>query len=37
VYGPGGYTFRDFVRVGAPLTILYIIICVTFIAWYYPI
>jgi di/tricarboxylate transporter len=37
VYGPGGYTFRDFVRVGAPLTILYIIICITFIAWYYPI
>jgi di/tricarboxylate transporter len=35
VYGPGGYTFRDFVKVGAPFTLLYIIICVSFISWYY--
>lgn len=35
VYGPGGYSFRDFVRVGAMLTLLYIVICVSFISYYY--
>jgi di/tricarboxylate transporter len=37
VYGPGGYTFRDFVRVGTLLTVLYIVVCVTFISFYYNI
>jgi di/tricarboxylate transporter len=35
VFGPGGYTFKDFVRVGAPFTVLYAVICVSFICWYY--
>lgn len=35
VFGPGGYTFKDFVKVGAPLTLLYIIVCVSFITYYY--
>jgi di/tricarboxylate transporter len=35
VYGPGGYTFKDFVKVGALLTALYVVICITFIGWYY--
>jgi di/tricarboxylate transporter len=35
VYGPGGYTFRDFLKVGTPLTIIYIIISITFIAYFY--
>jgi di/tricarboxylate transporter len=35
VYGPGGYTFKDFVKVGAPFTILYAVICISFIAWFY--
>ncbi len=35
IYGPGGYTFRDFVKVGVPLTILYTIICITFISIFY--
>lgn len=35
VYGPGGYSFKDFTRVGAPLTIIYTIICIGFISWYY--
>lgn len=35
VYGPGGYTFRDFMRVGGPLTIIYTVICIGFIAYYY--
>jgi di/tricarboxylate transporter len=25
VYGPGGYNFKDFIKIGAPLTILYMI------------
>ncbi len=35
VYGPGGYTFRDFFRVGAILTLLYIVICIGFISYFY--
>jgi di/tricarboxylate transporter len=35
VYGPGGYTFKDFVRVGTPLTVIYAVICIAFIAWFY--
>lgn len=35
VYGPGGYSFKDFTRVGTPLTLLYTIICIAFITWYY--
>lgn len=35
VYGPGGYSFKDFLRVGAPLTLLYTILCVGFIAYFY--
>lgn len=28
VYGPGGYTFKDFLRIGLPLTIIYMIVAV---------
>jgi di/tricarboxylate transporter len=35
VYGPGGYTFRDFIRVGTLLTLFYIVVCVGFISWFY--
>jgi di/tricarboxylate transporter len=35
VYGPGSYTFRDFLRVGTPLTVLYVVICITFISYFY--
>jgi len=35
VYGPGGYSFRDFIRVGTPLTVLYAVICIGFISFYY--
>ncbi len=37
IYGPGGYSFRDFARVGVPLTIIYTAICITFISIYYNI
>jgi di/tricarboxylate transporter len=35
VYGPGGYSFKDFIRVGTPLTLLYVLICIGFISYYY--
>ena len=35
VYGPGGYSFKDFFKVGLPLTVIYMITCIGFIAWYY--
>lgn len=35
IYGPGGYTFRDFMRVGAPLTLIYTVICLVFISYFY--
>jgi di/tricarboxylate transporter len=35
VYGPGGYTFKDFLRVGGPLTVLYTLICIGFISYWY--
>jgi len=35
VYGPGGYTFRDFIKVGTPLTFLYCLVCIVFISHYY--
>jgi di/tricarboxylate transporter len=35
VFGPGGYKFKDFVRVGAPLTLIYMIVCISFISFYY--
>lgn len=35
VYGPGGYTFKDFFKVGTPLTLLYTVLCITFISYFY--
>ena len=35
VYGPGGYTFRDFFKVGSPLTVMYILLCISFISYFY--
>lgn len=35
IYGPGGYTFRDFVKAGAILTLLYVVICIGFISFFY--
>ena len=31
VYGPGGYTFKDYFKVGLPLTLLYAAVCISFI------
>ena len=35
VYGPGNYTFKDFFRVGFPLTIIYMLITVTVLYYLY--
>jgi di/tricarboxylate transporter len=35
VYGPGGYTFRDFLKVGTPLTLMYTVLCIAFISYFY--
>jgi len=35
VYGPGGYSFKDFFRVGAPLTIIYMVVTVTILTIIY--
>lgn len=35
VFGPGGYTFRDFFRFGLPLTILYMVVAVTMLSLIY--
>jgi di/tricarboxylate transporter len=36
VYGPGGYRFTDFVRIGGPLTILYWILATLLIPRFFP-
>ena len=35
VYGPGGYSFRDFMRIGLPLTLLYMTVAVTILSLIY--
>ena len=33
VYGPGGYSFRDYMKVGLPLTVIYLAVCVGMLGW----
>ncbi len=35
VYGPGGYKFKDFIRVGTPLTIIYGIVTIIIMSFMY--
>jgi di/tricarboxylate transporter len=35
IYGPGGYEFKDFFRIGVPFTLIYSLICIVFISLYY--
>ena len=35
VYGPGGYNFRDFFRIGFPLTLIYMVFTVLILSWLY--
>lgn len=36
VYGPGGYRFTDFVKVGAPLNLLCMVTSMLALAWFWP-
>jgi di/tricarboxylate transporter len=35
VYGPGGYSFKDYLRIGWPLTALYLVVCVIILGLWY--
>ncbi len=35
VYGPGGYNFKDFFRIGWPLTLIYMVVTVTILSCMY--
>ena len=37
IYGPGGYKFRDFLKVGLPFTFLYSVLTILFILFYYKV
>jgi di/tricarboxylate transporter len=36
VVEPGGYSFGDFVRVGVPLTVIVLAVCVALVPWLFP-
>jgi di/tricarboxylate transporter len=36
VYGPGKYEFWDFLKVGAPLTVLIYLIAILLVPWAWP-
>ena len=36
VYGPGGYSFMDYVKAGAPLKLVFWILAVFLIPWFWP-
>ncbi len=35
VFGPGGYSFRDFFKIGFPLTVIYMFAALTLLNWIY--
>lgn len=35
IYGPGGYKFKDFLKIGAPLTVLYMIVTIIILSLMY--
>ena len=35
IYGPGGYAFKDFFKVGFPLTMIYMVVTVTILCLFY--
>ncbi|MCB0471942.1 MAG: anion permease, partial [Flavobacteriaceae bacterium] len=37
IYGPGGYKFKDFLKVGLPFSLIYSVLVITFILVYYKI
>jgi di/tricarboxylate transporter len=35
VYGPGGYNFRDYMKIGWPISVMYWIVSVFMLSWWY--
>lgn len=35
VYGPGGYSFKDYLKVGWPLTLIYMVVSAIILSWFY--
>ncbi|RLD58566.1 MAG: SLC13 family permease [Bacteroidetes bacterium] len=35
VYGPGGYSFKDYMKIGLPLTLIYMFVAVLILYYYY--
>jgi len=35
VYGPGGYTFKDYLKIGAPLTLIYMVVSIFILHFIY--
>ena len=33
VFGPGGYKFRDYMKIGLPLTFIYMVVTVVILIW----
>lgn len=36
VYGPGGYTFKDFMKIGLPVCIVYLLTVIIMLNWLFP-
>jgi len=36
VYGPGGYRFTDYLRIGIPLSLIFMVITVALTPWIWP-
>jgi di/tricarboxylate transporter len=36
IYGPGGYRFRDFIRMGIPLDIILAVLALLLIPYFWP-
>jgi di/tricarboxylate transporter len=35
VYGPGRYNFKDYLKIGLPLTLIYLVVCVFMLSWWF--
>jgi di/tricarboxylate transporter len=35
VYGPGGYKFKDYLKIGTPLTLIYMVVTIAILSWQY--
>jgi di/tricarboxylate transporter len=35
VYGPGGYNFRDYIKIGWPISVMYWIVSTLALSWWF--